>query len=210
MFLVVDKFYNISVHSGTNNNLNLITLLKKHNKNSLFKLIHRLDKCTTGSILVSKSNFFLKKINFLFKKKYIYKEYYAIVIGKTKKKFFIVTDQVVLKKYNIKIKNNNLKIKTYVKRVFSNGKISLLKIFIKSGKLHQIRIHLSYIGHPIIGDKRYGNFIFNNMLKKVIKQSFFLHAYSISFYYNDKKYKYIFKITCIATLYKLLNLIIIL
>ncbi|UTY39211.1 pseudouridine synthase [Allocoprobacillus halotolerans] len=71
---------------------------------------------------------------------------------------------------------------TIVENIQSNQKYSLLKVKIITGRTHQIRLHLSSVGHPIIGDSKYGDFELNRYLKKTYHfQNQFLHAYQIQF-----------------------------
>ena len=75
-----------------------------------------------------------------------------------------------------------LKMHTLVENIKSNQKYSLLKVKIITGRTHQIRLHLSSVGHPVIGDSKYGDFELNRYLKKTYHfQNQFLHAYSICF-----------------------------
>ncbi len=178
-FIVLNKPSKISSHSGTNNKIGLIDILKIKKKS--LQLCHRLDKNTSGCIVLSKNKRFLIKFQFMLRNKKIKKEYHAIVHGNLKENFFIVTNQKILNKYNSKIKDNFNNVITYCEIIKSYINYSLLRIFIYTGKLHQIRIHLAYIGHPIICDNKYGNYFLDKNLLGCRINNIFLHARSLFF-----------------------------
>lgn len=181
-FLIVNKPYNLAVHKGKNSTLNLIDILKmsKKYKNSYLELSHRLDKETSGCIVVSKNREFLIKFNNLMKNRKIKKEYIVLIQGKinTNK---IELSQKILNKYNKKIPENETKTITKLKIIKEYNDFSIIQAFPITGKMHQIRIHLSHIGNPIANDKKYGSIIFNNYIKKIGLNRLFLHSNSIKF-----------------------------
>lgn len=132
--------------------------LHKKNKNNKVFIVHRLDKDTSGVILFAKSeklkHYFQNNWSLLCKKR----EYIAIVEGTLKEKSKTLT--YYLKEdnnFNVYISNDNngkLAITDY-QVIASNNKYSYLRIFIKTGRKNQIRASLSYIGNPIVGDKKY-------------------------------------------------------
>lgn len=140
-------------------------------------LLNRLDKHTSGVILLTKedSEFRVKAIN-EFKKENVYKEYLALVKG-------VVTQDMEINKPITTIKNNYAisKIDTKLgKHAITNiypmkliGKRTLLKIIIKTGRTHQIRLHLNSILHPIIGDNVYGKIPYKRLM---------LHSYKIKLF----------------------------
>jgi len=190
-FIAINKDINISVHKGTNSIINVIDIFKQtvKYKKTFLKLAHRLDKSTSGCLIIAKNKNFLKSFQLLLFKRDINKEYHTIVAGKTKKEFSIQTKQTLLNKYNNKIKNNDtitLSVCNTIKHY--NDKYSLIKIKLITGKLHQIRIHLTHIGHPIVCDQKYGNCTINKQFIDRKINSMFLHAKSINFFcYVSKK-----------------------
>ncbi|MCB1711087.1 MAG: RluA family pseudouridine synthase [Candidatus Riesia sp.] len=182
--IIVNKPASISVHSGSKNEYNLIDLFKKHKNYSKFKnifLVHRLDKSTSGCLLVAKNINFLRKMQDVFKNQLIIKEYHTVVYGHTKPEFFVKTSCMLLNKYNNKVKSSNKIVVTKCVTLYNYKCFSLLKVFLLTGKLHQIRIHLAHIGHPIVCDNKYGNISLNKLFLKYNINSMFLHAKSISF-----------------------------
>ena len=182
-FIIVNKPVNISVHSGSKNVTGLIDLFQNNIKysNIKLKLAHRLDKNTTGCLILSKNDKFLNKFHDILKYKRVKKEYHALVYGKTQLNFNIITNQTFLNSYNNKIKKIDVAIETRCETIDYYINCSLIKIFLLTGKLHQIRIHLTSIGHPIICDPRYGNLVLNKNIFKTGMHYIFLHASSIAF-----------------------------
>lgn len=182
--MALNKPSNLSVHAGTKTKTNLIRTLKSlnHYKNSYLELAHRLDKDTSGCIIIAKNKNFLINFQKLLLKKLVKKEYHALVKGNTTTTFNTQLDQNILNNYNKKIKKNKKITETYYKTIKQYKKAySLIKIFPKTGKLHQIRIHLAHIGHPIAQDIKYGNKNFNEETYKLQLKRLFLHAKSINF-----------------------------
>ncbi len=131
--------------------------------------VHRLDYATTGILLVGKTSSSIRALNKLFENKEVKKTYYAVAIGEMEASGSITTevdDKKSLSNY------------TLMKSVPSVrfGKLNLLQLEPETGRRHQLRIHLSSIGNPILGDKDYGieNLILNG-------KGLYLHAYSIEF-----------------------------
>lgn len=154
----------------------VMNYLKSKNKNNKVFIIHRLDRDTSGVLIFAKS----EKIKNLFQKNWndmvLERKYYAIVEGTLKNKKGIIKSY--LKENNNHIvysSNDNINGKlaiTEYEVIKSNEKYSLLDINIKTGRKNQIRVHLSDLGKPIIGDKKYGSKI--NPINRLA-----LHAYKL-------------------------------
>ena len=157
---------------------------KQHPKNKVF-IVHRLDKDTSGIVIFAKNQ--SKKQELQNNWENTTREYIAIVEGKMKK------DKEVLKDYLIEDKTLNVYITKDKRRgklaiteyevLFSNKQYSILKINIKTGRKNQIRVQLSNIGHPIMGDKKYGSKL--NLMRRMA-----LHAYLIELTSKGKKYHF--------------------
>lgn len=181
--LVINKPSNIEV-LGNNS---LTNLVHKHYENSNFKPMpcHRLDRNTTGLILYAKNKESLNILLEKFKNHEIEKHYLALVYG---------TPSVDYKKIESYLFKDNKKSMVYISDVPKKGYVkiitsfsvlekrldntSLLDVQIETGKTHQIRAHLAYMGYPIIGDGKYGK---NEINKLFGKKSQMLCSYSLKF-----------------------------
>jgi len=116
--------------------------------------VHRLDVPTSGLVVFAKSHDFLTAMSDLFKNRLIQKEYHAVVIGKPPHEGEMNTP---IDEKESSTRFTRLKTITH-RRI---GEISLVQLFPKTGRTHQIRIHLQRLGHPIIGDDKYGTITSN-------------------------------------------------
>ena len=193
--LVINKDPGILVHEGEENtktntlNNDILNYLKnkgEYNEEDIFtpSCVHRLDRNTSGVIIAAKNLLASKELLELFKnKENLTKEYIALVSGKTNTDGTI--DAPLLKnekdKY-VKVDKHGLTAITKYKRLTFNDKYSLLKVNILTGRTHQIRVHMSYIGHHLINDDKYGNFSVNKEFNAIYKYKYqFLHSYMITF-----------------------------
>ena len=141
-------------------------------------VVHRLDKETSGLILFAKNPFILPILNRLLEKKEISREYWALVEGKIGAKELIFRDKIGRDRHDrrkrvVDFKNGQYA-ETHVSRLkqFQN-KTNLLRCRLKTGRTHQIRVHLSHHGLPIIGDPLYNP---HSKTKRLM-----LHAFKLSF-----------------------------
>lgn len=168
-------------------------------------IVHRLDKETSGIMVVARNQESFEYLKSLFKNRKIEKIYIAVVFGKLKNKEGKIEGEMgrsrrdfrkqSLKRGKISIRNERYSL-TYYKILKEFGDYSLLELRPKTGRMHQIRVHLHSIGHPVVGDKKYS---FKKYLprrqagKKLDFPRMFLHAEEISF--QDASGKMV-KFTC--------------
>ena len=181
--LILDKPYNIEVTGEKS----ITTLVHKKYENSKFKPMpcHRIDRNTTGLVLFAKNEEALSILLDKFKEHEIEKHYLALVYGQPKEnsktcEAYLFKDN---KKSRVYIYDNFKKgsqkiITTYTVLERRKDNTSLLDIEIETGKTHQIRAHLAYLGYPIIGDGKYG---INQINKKFKKRYQMLSSHSITF-----------------------------
>ena len=195
--LVVNKPNNLLVHhSYFSRNVeeeSLVELLKLAGYDNPIP-IHRLDRKTSGILLLSKSNEYVKSFQKLFEEDLIDKKYLALLRG-------FVKDGGVIDS-PVKNERGNYKDATTCFRVFktkelpipvvpyNNSRYSFVVMSPKTGRMHQLRIHANKISHPIIGDHKYGNRHHNKMFEDELNlPNLFLHAYKLNFvhpYLNNR------------------------
>jgi len=167
-FLVLDKWSGIATQGGTNISMSIDTIIK--NISMQYNLVHRLDKETTGLLIIAKNLKYTKIFGQIFKSQKLKKTYLALCDGKPKLKESYV-DLLI----NSKDKVRTIKTKTYYKVLYYNQKISLIKFEPKTGKKHQLRIVAKNLGCPIIGDLKY------NLNKTNQKENLKLNAFKLQF-----------------------------
>ena len=196
LFLVVNKPSGLAVHGGSGLSLGLIEGFRKVRTDlSYLELAHRLDKDTSGCLILAKKRSALRALQALFESRTVKKTYWALFthpwVGKN-----TATVDVALKK-------NTLKSGERMVRVHEEGKASqtvfrLLENFSdacwveahpKTGRTHQIRVHGAYLGHPIIGDEKYGIDVAGVDLS-AMKKRLYLHARAIQFNLNGKDFAF--------------------
>jgi 23S rRNA pseudouridine955/2504/2580 synthase len=147
--------------------------------------INRLDRNTTGLIFAAKTYKGAKELSLLFKEKNHPKVYRCICAGEIKeeqllKHFLCKDEETNTVRITSEVVPKAKEIITGIKPIKSNGKITLLEVKLYTGRTHQIRAHLSYINHPVIGDYKYGNDSINKEYKtKYSISSQMLHSFAM-------------------------------
>lgn len=197
-FLVINKPSGLAVHGGSGLNLGLIEGLRKIRTDLFYlELVHRLDKETSGCLMLAKKRSALRGLQALFESRLVKKTYWALLahpwVGKN-----TTTVDVALEK-------NTLQSGERMVRVHEDGKASqtvlrLLENFTdacwieahpKTGRTHQIRVHSAYLGHPILGDDKYGGGMVAVGMASAIKKRLYLHARAIQFNLNGKDFAFV-------------------
>ena len=182
-FIVINKKSGISTQGGTKSKNNLIDIFSNSN---LFKdtkpySVHRLDKETSGVMIIAKNYNSAKLLTSLFRLRKIHKTYLAICHGIFNNKKGEIRGNLV--KYEREKKVTELAITNY-NVINSNNLFSFVELKPITGRKHQLRKQLSFMGNPIVGDSKYNN-IKNKNEKKLM-----LHAYKIKFMINSKKFNF--------------------
>lgn len=149
-------------------------------------ICNRLDRNTTGLVTAGKSLKGLQVLSKYFKERSLEKYYLTIVFGRVNEPQYLQgyliknesTNKVKIVQENIE---NSEYIETSYKPIKSNGEFTLLEVHLITGKPHQIRAHLQSIGHPILGDTKYGKKEFNLKYKSLDIKHQLLHAYKLTF-----------------------------
>ena len=198
--LIVYKPAGLLVHEDKNESVNTLTnqvLSYLANKNELDLSrentfipgpVHRLDRNTSGIVIFGKTLAALQVLNEMIKQRHcIEKSYLTICKGKVNqnrniKGYIVKLDDQAQVKLVSKDYPGALTMETIVKPVKYNNDYSKVEVTLITGRMHQIRVHLSSIDHPIIGDRKYGDFELNKFVKKEFGLNHqLLHAYKIRF-----------------------------
>ena len=184
-FIVINKPTGIPVQSGTKSFKNIIDILKNSTyfENSKPFIVHRLDKETSGVLIIAKNRKYAQLFTSLFRIRKIHKTYLAIVYGKIDKSIKVMKDDLIYYENDKKISQkavSNLKV------IKSNEGFSYLELNPITGRKHQLRKQLLKIGCPIIGDDKY----FLNTRKRIKIKNLMLHAYKIKFMINNIQYNF--------------------
>jgi 23S rRNA pseudouridine955/2504/2580 synthase len=189
--LAIDKPAGVAVHGGSGVSFGVIEQLRQARPQArLLELVHRLDRETSGILLVAKKRSALKHLQDQFRERETGKTYLALVQGDWPARLKVI-DQP-LHKYLLPDGERRVKVTTpddpdgmrsitLVKVAQRLQGSTLLEVTIKTGRTHQIRVHLASNGHPIAGDDKYGDFEWNKALQKQGLKRMFLHAWRLQF-----------------------------
>jgi 23S rRNA pseudouridine955/2504/2580 synthase len=182
--IVIDKPSGIAVHGGSGVSHGVIESLRAERPQAKFlELAHRLDRDTSGLLIVAKKRSALTALHAMLREGEVEKVYLAIAKGTPSKQSFDISES--LHKYvtaqgerRVAVREDGKASVTKVRVVKTSAAFSLLELRLLTGRTHQIRVHLQHAGHPILGDDKYGDFPLNHQLK--VKR-LMLHAASLSF-----------------------------
>ena len=193
--LVVNKPSGLAVHGGSGLSLGLIESIRQLRPECAhLELVHRLDKDTSGCLLIAKKRKILLECHSALREKKVEKVYQAVVVGKWQKG---------IQSINAPLKKNILKSgerlvtscpdgkqsETKFEVLKSNKNLSYIKAVPITGRTHQIRVHSKLAGYPILGDKKYGDFNFNSEMLRQGFKGLFLHAKSINIKIQDNYFE---------------------
>lgn len=184
--MVVDKPAGLAVHGGSGTNLGLIEALRATREDQGLELVHRLDKGTSGCLLVAKKRSALRHLQDQLRNHQIEKVYLALVAGKWPKGLTVMDaplekrttasgEKVVFADRDGKSAVTHFKV---LKRL---GEATLLEVTLETGRTHQIRVHCQLAGYPLLGDDKYGNEALNRQSRPQGLKRMFLHAHRLAF-----------------------------
>ena len=185
-FIVINKPAGIAVQSGTKSFKNVVDTLRetKYFEDSKPFIVHRLDKETSGILIVAKTREYAQLFTSLFRIRKMHKTYLAVVYGEVSKEIKVMEDDLIVYEKERKIIQ---KATSYIRILKANSEYSLLELRPITGRKHQLRKQLYNIGNSIIGDDKY----FVKRGKNFIKsKNLMLHAYEIKFMINNVKYNF--------------------
>ena len=184
-FVVINKPSGISVQSGTKSKKNILDILRKSKEfaDCTPYTVHRIDKDTSGILIVAKNRKYAQLFTSLFRIRKIYKTYLWIALGEPERKNGTFKDLLF---YYEGQKKTKLLAMTHYKVIDTNYSYSLLKLNPETGRKHQLRKQLLIHGTPILGDSKYK--LTNKKINR--KNNLMLHAYKIHFLINEIKYNF--------------------
>jgi 23S rRNA pseudouridine955/2504/2580 synthase len=197
--IALDKPAGVAVHGGSGISFGVIEQLRQARPAApLLELVHRLDRETSGILLVAKKRSALTRLQDQFRERETGKTYLALVKGKWPASKKVI--DVPLHKYlqadgerRVKVVAKDdpdgmrsitlVKVRDVIpaKAGIQEDAFTLLEVTIKTGRTHQIRVHLASQGHPIAGDDKYGDFDMNKSLQRQGLKRMFLHAWRLQF-----------------------------
>jgi len=183
LLLVLNKPAGLAVHGGSGVDLGLIEALRQLQDDwANLELVHRLDRDTSGCLLISKKSNILKKLQSDFKEKRVEKTYHALVHGNWPKDTNLVTAPLMKNQLSsgeriVCVAKEGKEAETRFKVLAEYQQSSLIEAKPVTGRTHQIRVHCQYTGNPIIGDGKYGPRKVDNSLRSIKKLC--LHAQKI-------------------------------
>ncbi len=184
--LVINKPAGIAVHAGTGVKISLIEVLRDIYQDEYLELAHRIDKGTSGCLLVARNSIALKQLHSEFKARAVHKDYHAIVHGLWPQQLEEIS--VRLKRSSeagggrkVFVSRQGQKSLTYFYLLRHFKQHSLVSAQPKTGRTHQIRAHTQFAGYPILGDEKYSSPEQRKELSKLGILRLCLHANSLEF-----------------------------
>jgi 23S rRNA pseudouridine955/2504/2580 synthase len=185
--LILDKPSGVAVHGGSGVSFGVIESLRAERPQAkLLELAHRLDRDTSGLLIVAKKRSALIELHRMLREGEIGKTYVAVVAGRWPGGAREI--RAPLRKHvtpagerRVRVQPDGLEAVTQARRLAQSERLSLLEVRLLTGRTHQIRVHLAHAGHPIAGDDKYGDFALNRELARQGAKRLMLHAQRLSF-----------------------------
>ncbi len=184
--LAINKPAGLAVHAGSGERFGVIEILRALRPElETLELVHRLDKPTSGCLLLAKEHRVLRQLHNLFRENQVKKQYLALLKGRLEQPARV----------DLPLRKNELQSGERMVQVHTGGKgamtrfiperkfsmATLVRAEISTGRTHQIRVHAASIGHPVARDEKYGDQNFNQLMKRTGLKRMFLHAENMRF-----------------------------
>ncbi len=182
--LIINKSHGMSVHGGSGISVGIIEALKSQ-YNEPIELVHRLDRATSGCLILAKKRSVLKSLHSQLVNHQLEKRYTALVKDTWSKKRHTIDAPIYQNsRYSvIDSKGKDSLSHFHPIKNFELGEFnaSLVEVLIETGRTHQIRVHAKFAGHPVAQDNKYGDGAFDQFMKKKGLNRLFLHAKTLTF-----------------------------
>jgi 23S rRNA pseudouridine955/2504/2580 synthase len=185
--LVLDKPAGIAVHGGSGVSFGVIEVLRALRPNQPLELVHRLDRDTSGCLLVARHAGTLRTLHALMREGVVEKRYLTLLrgrweLGSKRIDVPLRTDTRVGGERTVLPSGSGKAAVSEFRPVqFFGRTATLMEVTLLTGRTHQIRVHAAHAGHPVAGDEKYGDEAFNAELRGLGLSRMFLHAHSLSF-----------------------------
>ena len=185
--IVLDKPAGVAVHGGSGVSFGVIEALRAARPGEPLELVHRLDRDTSGCLLIARRPAALRELHALMRTNAFEKRYLVVVKGKW---------DLGAKRIDVPLRTDTRVGGERAVRAAASGKASvsdfrpvqffgrtatLMEVTLHTGRTHQIRVHAAHAGHPVAGDEKYGDAAFNEAMRDLGLRRMFLHAHSLSF-----------------------------
>ncbi|HZF15661.1 MAG TPA: RluA family pseudouridine synthase [Steroidobacteraceae bacterium] len=185
--IALDKPAGIAVHGGSGLSLGVIEALRAERPREALELVHRLDRDTSGCLLIARNRKTLRELHALIRDGAMEKRYLALVRGNWQ--FGEKRIDVPLQTEHRRSGERHVRaaargkesVSVFKPAQFFGARATLLEIEIQTGRTHQIRVHAGHTGHPVAGDEKYGDAGFNEEMRSFGLERLFLHAHSVAF-----------------------------
>lgn len=192
--LVINKPAGIAVHGGSGVSLGVIEAFRKLRPNQPYlELIHRIDRETSGCLLLAKKRSWLRKIHRLFEERTVKKTYIMILqspwTGRQIQEVSVSLEKncLVSGERFVEASASGKESTTIFTLIENFDQACLMEAQPKTGRTHQLRVHSKYLNHPILGDEKYSN---NPYYGLSVKKRLYLHAKKIKFMVDDEEFKF--------------------
>lgn len=189
--LVINKPAGLAVHGGSGLAFGVIEVLRAARPDEPLELAHRLDRETSGCLLVARRRSSLRELHRLMREGLVEKHYLALLagqwqLGRKRIDVPLATRQLQGGERVVKARADGKAAATRFEPVqFFGKRATLMDVALETGRTHQIRVHAAYAGHPVAGDEKYGEREFNEAMQRIGLERMFLHAQTVSFEWGD-------------------------
>lgn len=190
--IVLDKPSGLAVHGGSGVSHGAIEALRAAFPDEELELVHRLDRDTSGVLLVARKRSTLRTLHALLREHAFEKRYLALVsgpwnLGRKRIDAKLLTHTRVGGERTVRVADNGKEALSEFRPIqFFGSRATLMEVSIFTGRTHQIRVHAAHANHPVAGDEKYGDKLANEGFRALGLERMFLHASSVSFVWPEK------------------------
>lgn len=194
--LVLDKPAGLAVHAGSGLDFGVIEALRaSRGRDEFLELAHRLDRDTSGCLVLARNPETLRSLQEAFRQDHLEKRYLVLVqgqwdLGEQYVDAALDTGHRRGGERHVQVAAQGKPARTRFQPVNLHPLASLLEATLFTGRTHQIRVHAASVGHPVAGDERYGDDVFNRRMGRLGLQRLFLHAHRLEFALGGREYAF--------------------